>query len=56
MNRGHGKSRQYITLTFITLMLYAIISMWYSFKYIDLGYLILITIGFIRFLRVKEFN
>jgi hypothetical protein len=54
MDHAKKKSRQYIAVIFIVLILYLIGNLYYNFQYIDLGYLIVIVIGFIRFICIRE--
>jgi hypothetical protein len=54
MSRGKKKSRQYIALMFIAVITYLVGNLLYNFKYLDLGYLIIIIVGFIRFVKIKE--
>ncbi len=43
-------------MLFIILITYLIGSLCCDFKYIDLGYLIVIVLSFVRFVKVKEIN
>jgi hypothetical protein len=54
MARPKAKCRQYIMLFFAVLITYLVGSLYYEFRFLDLGYLIVVIVGFVRFLKVKE--
>jgi|BioPla2DNA2_1021312.scaffolds.fasta_scaffold01828_17 hypothetical protein len=49
-----AKCRRYITIFFVVLITFLISNLYYEFKYLDFAYLVVIVVGFIRFLGVKE--
>jgi hypothetical protein len=50
------KCRLYIMLFFVVLITCLVGSLCYDFRYLDFGYLIVVVVGFIRFLNVRERN
>ncbi|MDD2489837.1 MAG: hypothetical protein PHY26_01080 [Bacilli bacterium] len=56
MKRNQKKSKQYIILVFIAVITYLVVCLFSSFRYVDLGYLVVIVVTFIRFLRIKDFG
>jgi len=56
MKTNQTKSKLYIILIFLAVIIYLIVRLWNSFKYIDLGYLLVLVVSLIRFLRVNDFN
>jgi hypothetical protein len=56
MTRSKAKCRRYITFFFIMLIACLIGSLYYQFHYLDFAYLIVVVVGFIRFLNVREKN
>lgn len=56
MARTKAKCRHYIMIFFVVLITYLAGSLYYEFEYLDLGYLIAVIVGFVRFLNVRERN
>jgi hypothetical protein len=56
MTHTKAKCKQCIMIFFILLIAYLIGSLYNEFRYLDLGYLIVVVVGFVRFLNVKERN
>ena len=54
MTCPNAKCRRYIIIFFIILITCLIGNLYYEFKYLDLAYLLVVVVGFIRFLNVKE--
>jgi hypothetical protein len=48
------KCRRYIKLFFIVLIALLIGNLCYKFKYLDFAYLVVVVVGFVRFLLIKE--
>jgi len=48
------KCKRYITIFFIVLIAFLLGNLYYEFKYLDFVYLVVVVVGFVRFLRVKE--
>jgi hypothetical protein len=48
------KCRRYIKIFFVVLIMFLIGNLYYEFKYLDFAYLIVVVVGFIRFLLIKE--
>lgn len=56
MTRPKTKYRHYIMTFFVVLITYLVGILYYDFKYLDFGYLLVVVVGFIRFLSIKERN
>lgn len=56
MARSKTNCKNYIKGFFLVVIAYLIGSLYYDFRYLDFGYLIVVTIGFIRFIKLKENN
>lgn len=54
MARSKTKCWIYLNMFFVILIMYLIGSLYCEFKYLDFGYLIVVMVGFVRFLNVKE--
>jgi hypothetical protein len=56
MDCKQKKSKQYVFVVFVLLILYLAVNLWYFYRYIDLVYLGTVIFCFIKFLRIKNFN
>lgn len=56
MKPNQKRSKQYISLIFVAVIIYLVVCLHSSFNYVDFGYLIVIIVSFIRFLRIKDFG
>jgi hypothetical protein len=54
MKQSKNKSRICSMFLFVILILYCILCLYYEYNYLDLGYLFVVVVSFIRFLYLKE--
>lgn len=56
MVRPKTNCKNCIKIFFLIVIIYLTGSLYYEFRYLDFGYLVVVTIGFVRFMKVKEKN
>lgn len=54
MKQDKSKSRLCIVSLFVILITYCTVCLYYEFSYLDLGYLGVVVVSFVRFLFLRE--
>lgn len=54
MNKSKSKSKLCSIILFISLIIYCIVSLRDKFNYLDLSYLVVVVVSFIRYLYLKR--